>query len=149
MAFREFHLAAKIFPAIGPYPCVNHAEMKYYILTTVATLTLTGLCLAADPAIDKDNTGINKRDSSGETLTPEDQSNTPEDVKITQAIRQAVVKDDSLSMAAKNIKIITINGAVTLRGPVKSAEEKASIVKKAATVIAADKVTDELEVESK
>ena len=51
----------------------------------------------------------------------------PADLKITQAIRQALMKDGELSMTAKNIKIITANGQVTLRGPVKTAQEKAKI----------------------
>ena len=65
-----------------------------------------------------DNTGRNVRDRSGATLTPGDQSESEADRTLTQQIRRAVVADDSLSTNAHNIKIITINGVVTLRGPV-------------------------------
>jgi osmotically-inducible protein OsmY len=71
---------------------------------------------------DASNTGINKRDRDDKTLTPMDQLNNPSDLKITQEIRQALMKGE-FSMDAKNIKVITRNGAVTLRGPVKTAAE--------------------------
>ena len=59
--------------------------------------------------------------------TSGDQSNSSADLKITQAIRQALMKDGELSTTAKNIKVITANGQVTLRGPVNNAQEKAKI----------------------
>jgi osmotically-inducible protein OsmY len=81
---------------------------------------------------DASNTGINKRDRDDKTLTPMDQKNNPSDLKITQEIRQALMKDE-YSMDAKNIKVITRNGTVTLRGPVKTAAEleKISVLVKA------------------
>src|SRR5262245_35301746 len=75
-----------------------------------------------------DNTGRNERDQSSATLTPEDQSSKPADVELTRRIREAVVADQSLSTNAHNIKIITLNGRVTLRGPVASDQERAKIV---------------------
>ncbi len=71
---------------------------------------------------DASNTGINKRDRDDKTLTPMDQMNNPSDLKITQEIRQALMKNE-YSMDAQNIKVITRNGTVTLRGPVKTAAE--------------------------
>jgi hypothetical protein len=68
-----------------------------------------------------DNTGKNVRDRDSNNLTPLDQSESESDRTITQEIRKAVMADDSLSTNAKNIKIITINGVVTLRGPVLNA----------------------------
>ena len=93
-----------------------------------------------------DNTAINQRDSGHETLTPMDQSNKPSDLKMTREIRRAIVKDRALSTDAKNIKIITIDGAVTLRGPVKTDEEKADIAAKAAQLAGDSNVHNELEV---
>jgi len=95
-------------------------------VVVVAALT-TGVPLmwAADPAAD--NTGKNVRDRQGATKTPGDQSNATSDVAITRAIRKAVVADKELSTNAHNVKIITSDGMVTLRGPVKSAEEKRTI----------------------
>ena len=93
-----------------------------------------------------DNTAVNQRDRGKETLTPMDQSNKPSDIKMTQEIRRAIVKDDALSTDAKNIKIITIDGAVTLRGPVKTDQEKADIAAKAAQLAGDSNVHNELEV---
>ena len=62
--------------------------------------------------------------SGGAVLTPIDQGNNPTDLKITQQIRKQVVSDSSLSFTAKNVKIITLNGKVTLRGQVNSDNEK-------------------------
>jgi len=103
---------------------------------------------AGQKAPEADNTGKNERDRAGETKTPVDQSNTPEDLKLTQTIRQAVIKDDSLSMTAKNVKIITAGGQVTLRGPVQSPEEKATIEKLAREAAGQGKVDSQLEVKN-
>jgi osmotically-inducible protein OsmY len=93
-----------------------------------------------------DNSAINQRDRGHETVTPIDQSNKPSDLKMTQEIRRAIVKDDSLSTAAKNIKIITIDGAVTLRGPVKTDQEKAEIASKVAQIAGGSTIHNEIEV---
>lgn len=106
-------------------------------------MTLVGVAAEKDAP---DNTQKNERDRSGETQTPGDQSNSPEDLKITQSIRQAVVKDDSLSMTAKNVKIITSGGQVTLRGPVDSAKEKSTIAKLAQSAAPGAKIDNQLEV---
>ena len=102
-----------------------------------ACLSLTPYLAIAEPATtqksmeyekpmghdgDPSNTGINKRDRDDKTLTPMDQMENESDLKITQEIRQALMKGE-FSMAAKNIKVITRNGTVTLRGPVKTAAE--------------------------
>lgn len=82
----------------------------------------TSMTLAANSELE--NTERNVRDSGGATLTPEDQKETRGDRKITAAIRQSIVKDKSLSLNAHNVKIITHNGVVTLRGPVENSAEK-------------------------
>jgi len=93
-----------------------------------------------------DNSVQNERDRNHSTLTPMDQSNKPEDIDVSKRIRSALVKDDSLSTEAKNIKIITVDGAVTLRGPVKTDQEKAAIVATATQLAGNSPVHDELEV---
>jgi osmotically-inducible protein OsmY len=82
----------------------------------------TAIYLAADSALE--NTERNVRDKGNTTLTPEDQKETKKDIKITSKIRKTVVRDKSLSIDAQNVKIITRNGVVTLRGPVASEAEK-------------------------
>jgi osmotically-inducible protein OsmY len=103
--------------------------------------------LAADDKKAPDNTVTNQRDRSGHTQTSGDQSNSSADLKITQAVRQALMKDSELSMTAKNIKVITSNGQVTLRGPVKTAHEKAKINRLATSAAGGARIDDQLDVE--
>jgi osmotically-inducible protein OsmY len=110
----------------------------------------TGQETSTDQSKDADNTARNKRDRNDATLTPGDQGNTKEDIEVTRQIRRALVKDKSLSTTAKNVKIITKEGKVTLRGPVKTEAEKLAIVAKAKEVAtSAHPVTDEIEVKIK
>ena len=97
---------------------------------------------AADPT----NTAVNERDRNAANPTPSDQSMSEQDTKLTQSIRQLVMDDESLSMTAKNIKIIAIDGRVTLRGPVKSEAEKAAIQSKAEQVAGPSQVDNQLEI---
>ena len=81
----------------------------------------SSIYLAADSALE--NTERNVRDKHDSYLTPEDQKENESDINITANIRKAVVADKSLSVNARNAKIITRNGIVTLRGPVESETE--------------------------
>jgi hyperosmotically inducible periplasmic protein len=119
-----------------------------HILRPLACLSVFTVAALAAPyeKAEPDNTATNERDRSGETKTSGDQSNSSADLKITQAVRQALMKEDDLSMTAKNIKIITADGHVTLRGPVKTAQEKAKIGQLARSAAGGAKIDDELEV---
>lgn len=90
-----------------------------------------------------DNTKKNKDQSSP---TADQQKMNPSDRAITQKIRKAIHEDQTLSTYAHNIKIITQDGKVTLRGPVRSEEEKNNVDAKAVNVAGQDNVTDQLEV---
>ena len=96
-----------------------------------------------------DNTGRNVRDRGGATMTPGDQSESEADRTVTQQIRRAVVADDSLSTMAKNVKIITADGVVTLRGPVQSPLEKEVIEAKARQFAGINQVDNQLEVKGR
>ena len=101
---------------------------------------------SAAPANTKpDNTKVNQRDTDTAALTPMDQGENDADLKMTQEIRKAVMADGSLSFTAKNVKIITLNGKVTLRGPVKTAAELSSIEGAARKVAGAGMVDSQLE----
>jgi len=100
---------------------------------------------AADGTKDATNTKMNERDRSGAALTPMDQGG-GKDRDITAAIRRSVVGDSSLSFNAKNVKIITVGGKVTLRGPVKSDAERATIESKAKAAAGVTEVDNQLEV---
>ena len=96
-----------------------------------------------------DNTGVNKRDRQAAEPTAEQQKNNRSDLELTRLIRRAVVTDKTLSLYAHNIKIIAQNGAVTLKGPVRSEEEKQLIEKKAVEIAGAAQIKNELEVTPK
>lgn len=95
---------------------------------------------------DNDNTGKNVRDRDFKTKTPMDQSENEVDRTITQKIRQAIIADDALSTNAKNIKIITVDGVVTLRGPVANSQEKENIANKVKNVAGISRVDNQLEI---
>jgi hyperosmotically inducible protein len=120
--------------------------MKRTLLVLACLSTVSVAAMAADDKTKLDNTAINERDRSRETQTSGDQSNSSADLKTTQAIRQALMKDGELSTTAKNIKIITNNGQVTLRGPVKNAQEKAKIDQLARSAAGGNKIDDLLDV---
>ena len=94
-----------------------------------------------------DNTKVNKRDQNAGEATADHQKTNATDQEMTKKIRQTVMADKSLSTYAHNIKIISQNGTVTLKGPVKSEDEKKSLMAKAVAVAgSADKVTDQISV---
>ena len=99
-------------------------------------------------AHDADNTARNVVDRSGDSLTPGDQGQTKADVGITRNIRKAVMDKDQLSLRAKNIKIITADGKVTLRGPVNSDDEQRTIAAIAQDVPGVTSVDNQLEVKT-
>jgi len=127
---------------------------------SIKTLLLTGTLLGgaflmaqdqntSGTAAPADNTRMNQRDRDASQPTADQQKENRSDRDITQQVRRAIVKDKSLSTYAHNVKIITQNGQVTLKGPVRSEEEKRAIEAKAAEVAGDSKVTSELDVKSK
>jgi hyperosmotically inducible protein len=93
-----------------------------------------------------DNTKVNERDRNASAPTAQEQKENGPDRETTQKIRKAIVADKSLSTYAHNVKIITQNGRVTLKGPVQSEEDKKAIEAKAAEVAGESNVTSELQV---
>ena len=96
-----------------------------------------------------DNTQMNKGDNNPSQPTADSQKDNSSDRNITQQIRRSIMKDKALSTYAHNVKIIAQNGAVTLKGPVRSEEEKQAVEQKAADIVGKDKVTSELAVKPK
>jgi hyperosmotically inducible periplasmic protein len=93
-----------------------------------------------------DNSKTNQGDANKGAVTAEQQKMNPADRNITKQIRSSIYKDKSLSTYAHNIKIITQDGEVTLKGPVRTQDERAGIEAKAAAVVGAENVTNQLEV---
>ena len=135
--------------------------MKIDCRNVALTFLCTGLLLGSGVAVRAqeptsqqasppvDNTKTNERDRSKDEPTADQQKDNRSDRDITQQIRQSIMKDKSLSTYAHNVKIISQNGMVTLKGPVRSDEEKAAVEAKAAEVAGKDKVTSQLEVKPK
>jgi len=121
--------------------------MRHAIIAASLALALGGwVPHARAESYPADNTGKNVRDRSGDTLTTGDQSESKADLSITQEVRKAIVADKSLSTNAHNVKVITADGIVTLRGPVNTAEEKAKITAAAQRVVGVKRVDNQLEI---
>lgn len=114
------------------------------------TLMLAAPLIAVPAAVNAqapDNTSVNQRDRDPGQATADHQKENRSDRDLTKHIRQSIMADKSLSSYAHNVKIISQNGTVTLKGPVKSADEKNSVIAKAVAVVgSADKVTDQVTV---
>jgi hyperosmotically inducible periplasmic protein len=96
-----------------------------------------------------DNTEVNQRDRNSSEPTADQQKNAKSDREMTRKIRQALTQDKSLSTYGRNVKIITRNGMVTLKGPVRSEDEKQAIETKATEIAGENNVTSKLDVEPK
>jgi len=95
-----------------------------------------------------DNTGRNVRDRSDATLTPGDQGNNESDLQLTRSIRRAISTNDQFSALAKNVKVITTNGKVTLRGPVENEQEKQGIESTAKSAAPGASIDNQLDVKT-
>jgi hyperosmotically inducible protein len=119
-------------------------------LTGVLLLACGTFAIAQDPATQNapasDNTKMNQRDRNPNEPTADQQQNNRSDRDITQQVRKAIEADKTFSTYAHNVKVITQNGQVTLKGPVRSEEEKRAVEAKAAEVAGDGKVTSELTV---
>jgi hyperosmotically inducible periplasmic protein len=122
---------------------MKRSQIALTILFSVATLT----CYGQASDTQADNTKVNKRDRNPGEVTADQQKANAADRDLTKKIRQSVIAEKSLSTYAHNVKIISQDGAVTLKGPVKSDDERKAIVAKAVAVVgSADKVTDQMSV---
>ncbi len=110
----------------------------------LSVLTLSILLGQDKPA--PDNTKTNQRDRNKGSVTADQQKMNPADRELTRKIRKSVYDDKTLSTYAHNVKIISQDGMVTLKGPVKTSEEKENIASKAMSIAGKDKVTNQLEV---
>lgn len=96
-----------------------------------------------------DNTAVNVRDRDSAAVTPMVQSESDADRAVTQTVRKLIMEDRTISVNGKNVKVVTVNGVVTLRGPVDNEQERVAIEKKVAVVKGVNKVDNKLEVAPK
>ncbi len=125
--------------------------MKFIRSILIATACVTVVCpaglLAAQSTQDSMQTAPdNSKHNSHHRTTADNQPNARGDRMTTAKIRKAIIADKSLSTYAHNVKIITMNGSVTLKGPVKSDDEKQKIVADIAGVVSTDKLDNQLTV---
>ena len=119
----------------------------------IAVWTILGFA-GLNPAIAQnqppasDNTKVNQRDRVKSEPTADQAKNNISDREIMQKIRKALIDDKSLSTYAHNVKIIAQNGKVTLKGPVRSEEEKQTVEKTAKDVAGGENVTNELTIKA-
>jgi osmotically-inducible protein OsmY len=117
---------------------------KTCVTVFLAALSTVGI---ASSQTQPDNTRSNKGDADKSAVTADQQKMNASDRTLTQKIRKAVMADKSLSTYAHNVKIVSQNGMVTLKGPVRSDDEKRSIVGKAAEAAGGpEKVSDQMSV---
>jgi hyperosmotically inducible periplasmic protein len=124
--------------------------MKHLASVLILSLTLVGsatvITAQESKPVAPDNSAVNVRDQDQAALTAGQQSNTKADLELTRQIRRAVMKDDSLSMMAQNVKIMSAHGDVILRGPVETERETTLVASKAQSIAGVDKVDNQLEV---
>jgi hyperosmotically inducible protein len=132
---------------------MKHALRATFIVMFGCLLTCASLMPGAQDssttAPAPDNTKVNQRDRNKSAPTADQQKANKADQETTRQIRQAVMQDKSLSTYAHNVKIITQNGMVTLKGPVRSDQERSAIEAKADDIAGKDNVTNQLEVKPK
>lgn len=125
-----------------------NAKKLAWIMPFALCASLTASAANSDQ-VKADNTGKNERDTRANVVTAQDQAKGSDaDVDVTRRIRQELVSDDSLSTNAKNVKIITLGGVVTLRGPVASEAERMKIATAAQKASGVKRVDNKLEVKA-
>ena len=121
-------------------------------LTALAGCDRAGSVPAPNPPVvarEADNTGRNAEAREGAQSTPMDQSEKPADIKITAEIRSALMADSAMSVNAKNCKVITSDGTVTLEGVVDTQGERDLIESKAKAVAGVSAVVNRLQVKDR
>jgi len=122
---------------------------QQYLKTIAAAFAVSAFLVGAPPLAAQtpaDNTKVNTRDRAPNAVTADQQKENATDRDLTQRIRKSLVADKGLSTYAHNVKVVTQNGAVTLKGPVRSEQEKQDVEAKAVAVAGAGHVTNQLSI---
>jgi hyperosmotically inducible periplasmic protein len=122
----------------------QHRRRRILCLIVVINVLLApASALAQTPA---DNTKVNTRDRAKGAVTADQQKENASDRELTRKIRRALMQDKTLSSYAHNVKVIAQGGQVTLKGPVRTEDEKRTVETKAAEVAGAGHVTNQMSV---
>jgi osmotically-inducible protein OsmY len=127
----------------------QHRGRRIVVAFTLASALLVPVISAgaqapADKQTPADNTKVNERDRAPDAVTADQQKENSRDRDITQKIRRALVDDKTLSTYAHNVKVVAQDGRVTLKGPVRTEDEKKAVEAKATEVAGAGRVTNQL-----
>jgi osmotically-inducible protein OsmY len=125
---------------------MHRDRLKWLARAVCLTGVLAGLPLPGSAQTPADNTKVNTRDRAKDAVTADQQKENPTDRDLTQKIRKSLMSDKALSSYGHNVKVVTQSGTVTLKGPVRSAEEKQTIESKAVEVAGAGHVVNEMSV---
>lgn len=128
---------------IGVCFCITALAVSASLNAQPQTTPASSTSTSSSPV---DNTQLNRRDRDNQTATPTHQPNDKADIQLAAAVRRAIVKDKSLSTMAHNIKVVASQGVVTLRGPVKTEDEKARVEAAVKAVAGVNSVDNELDV---
>jgi hyperosmotically inducible protein len=122
----------------------------YRLRLSLSSVALAGALFVVVPSAiaqtPADNTKINTRDRATGAVTADQQKDNVSDRKLTQSIRKALMQDKSLSTYAHNVKVVAQGGTVTLKGPVRSADEKQNVEAKAVAAAGTGHVINELSI---
>ena len=121
-------------------------RLKPLVRAMCITGALTALAIPAIAQTAADNTKVNTRDRNKGEVTADQQKENAGDRAITSKIRKSLVSDKTLSTYAHNVKVIAQDGQVTLKGPVRSEDEKRAVESKAAAIVGAAHVTNEISI---
>jgi hyperosmotically inducible periplasmic protein len=122
----------------------QHRRRRVFAFALASALVIPVFSAGAQaPA---DNTAVNKRDRAKGAVTADQQRENANDRAITQKIRRALLEDKTLSTYAHNVKVVAQDGQVTLKGPVRSEDEKKTVEAKATEVAGAGRVTNQISI---
>ncbi len=148
-------LRQRLYQIVAGYGDANDADRLRHdpTLQIVADQKL-GDALGSQPTLSRwentpsarDLVHTNQPDHAASAVTTDQQGNNKTDLKLTASIRRSIVADGSLSTYAHNVKIVVENGVATVKGPVRTEEEKAAIAAKAAAVVGQDHVVHQMEI---
>lgn len=131
------------------YPPLTFAMKQAVLLVTLSALFGTGAMDAQEKGTAADNTKVNRRDRAPSAVTADQQKENVGDRDLTANIRKALVDNKELSTYAHNVKIVSRNGMVTLKGPVRSEDEKKAVEATAAEIAGTGKVKSMISVKPK
>ena len=124
----------------------SQVDMSDAVVHDTTLRAQDGSTTTADKPRAVDNSGQNEIDQNSSSLTPMDQGNSDADIAVTRTIRKALTGDDTLSINAKNLKVITSDGVVVLRGPVASQAEADAVMRHVRTAAGSTRIENQIAV---